>query len=200
MTDRKQSAFARRVAASKAESILVAQQSPFNVLQTQVNKHENTLNSFNSLFLITTGNVTKNTNNILELGSRVDKLEIYTTLSQGKLAGRWSSSGTGYQQEVSIGYGLKLSNSGELSALTSQVADAAVNLVAGTGLLGGGDLTQNRSFSVNFAANGEVSSVKAVRADDSRLSGLAPSTGLFDIDGGDSTVYTGTPILDGGVA
>lgn len=200
MTDRKQSAFARRVAASKAESTLLAQQTPFSTLQTQVNKHENTLNSFNSLFIYTTGNVTKNTNNILELGSRVDKLEIYTTLSQGKLAGRWSSSGTGYQQEVSIGYGLKLSNGGELSALTSQVADAAVNLIAGTGLLGGGDLTQNRSFSVNFAANGEVSSVKAVRADDSRLSGLAPSTGLFDIDGGDSTVYTGTPILDGGVA
>ena len=200
MTDRKQSAFARRVAASKAESTLLAQQTPFSTLQTQVNKHENTLNSFNNLFIYTTGNVTKNTNNILELTSRVDKLEIYTTLSQGKLAGRWSSSGTGYQQEVSIGYGLKLSNGGELSALTSQVADAAVNLVAGTGLLGGGDLTQNRSFSVNFAANGEVSSVKAVRADDSRLSGLAPSTGLFDIDGGDSTVYTGTPILDGGVA
>ena len=200
MTDRKQSAFARRVAASKAESTLLAQQTPFSTLQTQVNKHENTLNSFNNLFIYTTGNVTKNTNNILELTSRVDKLEIYTTLSQGTLAGRWSSSGTGYQQEVSIGYGLKLSNGGELSALTSQVADAAVNLVAGTGLLGGGDLTQNRSFSVNFAANGEVSSVKAVRADDSRLSGLAPSTGLFDIDGGDSTVYTGTPILDGGVA
>ena len=152
------------------------------------------------MFNYTTGNVTKNTNNILELSSRVDKLEIYTTLSQGKLAGRWASSGTGYQQEISIGNGLKLSNNGVLSSNNLQVVGTDTIITAGNGLLGGGDLTQNRSFSVNFAANGEVSSVKAVRADDSRLSGLAPSTGLFDIDGGDSTVYTGTPILDGGVA
>lgn len=200
MTDRKQSAFARRVAASKAESTLLAQQTPFSTLQTQVNKHENTLNSFNSLFIYTTGNVTKNTNSILELTSRVDKLEIYTTVNDGKLVGRWTGSGIGYQQEITLGNGFKLSTNGVLSTNSGVVVDTSTILTAGLGLLGGGDLTTNRSFSVDFAANGEVSSVKAVRADDSRLSGLAPSTGLFDIDGGDSTVYTGTPILDGGVA
>jgi hypothetical protein len=101
---------------------------------------------------------------------------------------------------VSIGYGLKLSNGGVLSAATSQVADATLSITAGNGLLGGGDLTQNRTISVNFAANGEVSSSKAVRADDSRLTGSTTSTGLFDIDGGDSGAYTGNPILDGGGA
>jgi hypothetical protein len=80
------------------------------------------------------------------------------------------------------------------------VADATLSITAGNGLLGGGDLTQNRTISVNFAANGEVSSSKAVRADDSRLTGSTTSTGLFDIDGGDSGTYTGNPILDGGGA
>lgn len=123
-----------------------------------------------------------------------------TNLTQMTLVGRWASAGTGTAQPVTIGTGLKLSTSGVLSTNSLQVVDTGTIITAGNGLLGGGDLTQNRTFSVNFAANGEVSSVKAVRADDSRLSGLAPSTGLFDIDGGDSTVYTGTPILDGGVA
>lgn len=140
---------------------------------------------------------------ILRWNSSTSRFEVANAqkifnLPAARLVGRWFGAGTGSLQEVTIGTGLDLSNTGVLSS-KSLVSDS-LTLTAGTGLTGGGDLTQNRSFSVNFAANGEVSSVKAVRADDSRLSGLAPSTGLFDIDGGDSTVYTGTPILDGGVA
>ena len=198
--DRKQSAVARRLAEQKSALSLAVQEPQLTFLQTQVGKHENTLISLNSYTVYLNQNITKAQDNITDLFTRLGKVETYTTIQQGKLVGRWSSAGTGTLQEVTIGYGLKLSNGGELSTLTSQVADAAITITAGNGLLGGGDLTQNRSLSVNFAANGEVSSSKAVRADDSRLSGLAPSTGLFDIDGGDATVYTGTPILDGGGA
>lgn len=45
----------------------------------------------------------------------------------------------------------------------------ARSIAAGLGLTGGGDLTQNRSFAVDFAASGVVSATKAVRADDKRL-------------------------------
>lgn len=123
-----------------------------------------------------------------------------TSLTQMTLVGRWASAGTGTGQAVTIGNGLKLSNTGELSTNSAQVVDTTTSILTGIGLVGGGNLTQNRTISIDFAANGEVSSTKAVRADDSRLSGSPPSTGLFDIDGGDATVYTGTPILDGGVA
>ena len=198
--DRKQSAVARRLAEQKSALSLAVQEPQLTFLQTQVGKHENTLISLNSYTVYLNQNITKAQDNITDLFTRLGKVETYTTIQQGRLVGRWSSAGTGTLQEVTIGYGLKLSNGGQLSALTSQVADAAITITAGNGLLGGGDLTQNRSLSVNFAANGEVSSSKAVRADDSRLSGLAPSTGLFDIDGGDAGVYTGTPILDGGGA
>jgi uncharacterized coiled-coil protein SlyX len=198
--DRKQSAVARRLAEQKSALSLAVQEPQLTFLQTQVGKHENTLISLNSYTVYLNQNITKAQDNITDLFTRLGKVETYTTVQQGRLVGRWSSAGTGTLQEVTIGYGLKLSNGGELSALTAQIADASIIITAGNGLLGGGDLTQNRSLSVNFAANGEVSSSKAVRADDSRLSGLAPSTGLFDIDGGDAGVYTGTPILDGGGA
>jgi hypothetical protein len=200
MTDKKQSAVARRLADTKVAPLYRAQETQLEELKTQVNKHESTLISLNSYSVALDQSISKDKDNITDLITRTDKLEIYTTLEQGTLAGRWSSSGTGYQQPVSIGYGLKLSNGGVLSAATSQVADATLSITAGNGLLGGGDLTQNRTISVNFAANGEVSSSKAVRADDSRLTGSTTSTGLFDIDGGDSGTYTGNPILDGGGA
>jgi hypothetical protein len=200
MTDKKQSAVARRLADTKVAPLYRAQETQLEELKTQVNKHESTLISLNSYSVALDQSISKDKDNITDLITRTDKLEIYTTLEQGTLAGRWSSSGTGYQQPVSIGYGLKLSNGGVLSAATNQVADATLSITAGNGLLGGGDLTQNRTISVNFAANGEVSSSKAVRADDSRLTGSTTSTGLFDIDGGDSGAYTGNPILDGGGA
>ncbi len=198
--DKKQSAVARRLAEQKSQLSLAVQEPQLTFLQTQVGKHENTLISLNSYTVYLNQNITKAQDNITDLFTRLGKVETYTTVQQGRLVGRWSSAGTGTLQEVTIGNGLKLSTSGVLSSNAAQVVDTSTIITAGNGLLGGGDLTENRSFSVNFAANGEVSSVKAVRADDSRLSGLAPSTGLFDIDGGDAGVYTGTPILDGGGA
>lgn len=168
--DRKQSAVARRLAEQKSALSLAVQEPQLTFLQTQVGKHENTLISLNSYTVYLNQNITKAQDNITDLFTRLGKVETYTTIQQGKLVGRWSSSGTGTLQEVTIGYGLKLSNGGELSALTSQVADAAITITAGNGLLGGGDLTENRSFAVDFATSGTSSSTKAVRADDSRLS------------------------------
>ena len=49
-------------------------------------------------------------------------------------------------------------------------ADSSLNLTAGTGLSGGGDLSASRSFAVDFAASGTTSSTKAVRADDADMS------------------------------
>lgn len=46
----------------------------------------------------------------------------------------------------------------------------ARTITAGLGLTGGGDLSANRAFTVDFAASGASSATKAVRADDSRLS------------------------------
>ena len=198
--DKKQSAVARRLAEQKSALSLAVQEPQLTFLQTQVGKHENTLISLNSYTVYLNQNITKAQDNITDLFTRLGKVETYTTVQQGRLVGRWSSAGTGTLQEVTIGNGLKLATNGVLSSNSAQVVGVDVIITAGNGLLGGGDLSQNRSFSVDFASNGEVSSAKAVRADDSRLSGLAPSTGLFDIDGGDAGVYTGTPILDGGGA
>lgn len=44
-------------------------------------------------------------------------------------------------------------------------------ILPGLGLTGGGDLTADRTLAVDFAANGVTSATKAVRADDTRLSG-----------------------------
>lgn len=52
----------------------------------------------------------------------------------------------------------------------AQYALGITTISAGTGLLGGGDLSANRTLSVDFAASGTTSTTKAVRADDSRLS------------------------------
>lgn len=49
-------------------------------------------------------------------------------------------------------------------------ADVNTLMSAGTGLTGGGDLSASRTFAVDFVASGTVSSTKAVRADDARLS------------------------------
>jgi hypothetical protein len=50
------------------------------------------------------------------------------------------------------------------------IVPTSLTLTAGTGLTGGGDLTANRTFTVDFATSGASSSTQAVRADDSRLS------------------------------
>jgi len=102
--------------------------------------------------------------------SHTHTLSGLTPLNQMTLVGRWASAGSGNAQEVTIGNGLKLSNTGILSTNNLEVASTSITLTAGTGLTGGGDLSTNRSFAVDFAASGTSSSTKAVRADDSRLS------------------------------
>lgn len=62
------------------------------------------------------------------------------------------------------------------AALDAKVPTART-LTAGTGLTGGGDLSADRSFAVDFAASGSTSSTKAVRADDSRLTDSRTPTG-----------------------
>lgn len=61
-------------------------------------------------------------------------------------------------------------NTGTGKLEVNNVASDTTTLTAGTGLTGGGDLTANRTFTVDFAASGVSSATKAVRADDSRLS------------------------------
>lgn len=102
--------------------------------------------------------------------SHTHTLSGLTPLNQMTLVGRWASAGSGNAQEVTIGNGLKLSNTGILTTNLLEVASTSITLTAGTGLTGGGDLSTNRSFAVDFAASGTSSSTKAVRADDSRLS------------------------------
>jgi hypothetical protein len=112
-------------------------------------------------------------NNILKWDSadsrweNVDGSKLFD-LPQTRLVGRWASAGNGVLQEVTIGSGIKLSNTGILS--TDGVTFETRLLNAGTGLTGGGDLSTDRTLSVDFASSGTSSSTKAVRADDSRLS------------------------------
>lgn len=89
-----------------------------------------------------------------------------------RLLGRGTST-VGSVQEITVGNGLKLSG-GSLSVLgaspTADLVDELRTLSTGLGLTGGGDLSADRTFAVDFAASGVSSSTKAVRADDSRLS------------------------------
>jgi hypothetical protein len=79
------------------------------------------------------------------------------------------------------------------SQVTSLVSDLAGKVpttrtvTAGTGLTGGGDLSANRSFAVDFAASGVATAGKACEATDSRLSNSRAPTGAA---GGDLTGST----------
>ena len=89
---------------------------------------------------------------------------------------------------VTLGTNLQI-NAGELQ-ITS-LASETLSLTAGTGLTGGGDLTTNRSFAIDFATSGTSSATQAVRADDSRLSDSRTPTAhthaLADIQQGGAT-------------
>ena len=62
-------------------------------------------------------------------------------------------------------------------------------VITGLGLTGGGDLSANRTLAVDFAASGDSSATKAVRADDIRLTG-----GAVPLQGGPrSGYYLGQP-------
>ena len=89
-------------------------------------------------------------------------------VASGRLLGRRSGS-AGNAEEITLGTGLKMSSTGQLTANLLQVAGADVQVIAGTGLVGGGDLTADRSLAVDFAPSGLSVPLKAVRADDPRL-------------------------------
>jgi hypothetical protein len=85
------------------------------------------------------------------------------------LVGRSGSSGTGSPELIGLAAALTINGSKELD-LAAAVVAAATTVTAGTGLTGGGDLSANRTFTLDFATSGASSTTKAVRADDSRLS------------------------------
>lgn len=87
-----------------------------------------------------------------------------------------SNTGNGVTQEVKLSAQFVWGTAGgkpQLSIATTSDAtkvDTSTTLTAGVGLTGGGDLTTSRSFAVDFATSGTVSTTKVVRADDARLS------------------------------
>lgn len=107
-----------------------------------------------------------------------------------KLIGR-GVSGIGPVGDITVTTPLKLSGSTLtlLGAGTDAVVPETRSITAGTGLTGGGDLSANRSVSVDFATSGTSSATKAVRADDSRLSD-ARTPIAHSHDGADITTGT----------
>lgn len=84
-----------------------------------------------------------------------------------RLLGRRSGS-SGDAETITTGRGLKIDSTGQL--VTSEVVvEAERSITAGTGLVGGGDLSADRSLAVDFAPAGTAVADKAVRADDPRL-------------------------------
>ena len=105
------------------------------------------------------------------------------------LIGRQAAT-AGSAEAITLGSGLSIDGSKQLT-ITASYAQQSVTMSAGTGLTGGGDLSANRSFAVDFATSGTTSNTKAVRADDSRLSDSRTPTAhthaLADIQQGGAT-------------
>jgi len=105
------------------------------------------------------------------------------------LIGRHAAT-AGSAEAITLGSGLSIDGSKQLT-ITASYAQQSVTMSAGTGLTGGGDLSANRSFAVDFATSGTTSNTKAVRADDSRLSDSRTPTAhthaLADIQQGGAT-------------
>jgi hypothetical protein len=104
-----------------------------------------------------------------------------------RMLGRRSGS-SGAAEPIAMGRGLKIDSTGTL--VTSEVVvDTERSIVAGTGLVGGGDLSADRSLAVDFAPGGVAVADKAVRADDPRLAvaSRAITAGLGLTGGGDLT-------------
>jgi uncharacterized coiled-coil protein SlyX len=73
--DRKQSAVARRLAEAKTTPLFLAQQAELQAIEIQVGKHENTLTSFNGLFIYIQEKVQKNQDNISSIFVRLADVE-----------------------------------------------------------------------------------------------------------------------------
>lgn len=97
------------------------------------------------------------------------------TVEDSSLLGR-SNTGNGVAQEIKLSAQFVWGTAGSkplLSIATTSDAtkvDTSTQVNSGLGLTGGGDLTTSRTLAVDFATSGTVSSTKAVRADDARLS------------------------------
>jgi hypothetical protein len=97
-------------------------------------------------------------------------------VESSSLIGRQPGGVEGTAQEIKLSTQFVWGTAGgkpQLSIATvsdANKADVSTLMSAGTGLTGGGDLSASRTFAVDFVASGTVSSTKAVRADDARLS------------------------------
>lgn len=97
-------------------------------------------------------------------------------VGSSSLIGRQPGGVEGTAQEIKLSTQFVWGTAGgkpQLSIATvsdANKADVSTLMSAGTGLTGGGDLSASRTFAVDFVASGTVSSTKAVRADDARLS------------------------------
>jgi hypothetical protein len=96
------------------------------------------------------------------------------TFPTDSLVGR-ADAGSGVCRDIRVGNGLEIDTQVDppqlnATAQLSQYVQQTRNVSASTGLTGGGDLSSDRSFAVDFAASGVSSATQAVRADDSRLS------------------------------
>jgi len=132
------------------------------------------------------------------------------TFPTDSLVGR-ADAGSGVCRDIRVGNGLEIDTQVDppqlnATAQLSQYVQQTRNVSASTGLTGGGDLSSDRSFAVDFAASGVSSATQAVRADDSRLSDArTPTThghtagevsGLSNVaTSGDYTDLSNTPTV-----
>jgi len=109
--------------------------------------------------------------------------KIQQTSAARRLIGRHEST-AGTVSEISLGTGLKFSGS---SIVTDAVVSDATQVVAGTGLSGGGALTGNVTLSANFGTAGGT----VCQGNDSRLSDARTPTshthGVGDLTAGSAT-------------
>jgi len=89
-------------------------------------------------------------------------------IASGRLLGNASGT-TASPSSLTVLSPLVLNTANNRLEIQNSVSDT-LTLTAGTGLTGGGDLTANRTFTVDFATSGAATAGKAVEATDSRLS------------------------------
>lgn len=75
------------------------------------------------------------------------------------------------------------------AATAASSALSSRQVIAGTGLTGGGTLAADRTLAVDFASSGTSSATKAVRADDSRLSSASSASRGFAVPSGSLDVW-----------
>lgn len=117
---------------------------------------------------ITTQKVASLAISTAKLADNAVTFEKFRTTKGPAVIGREENT-TGNVTDLTLGTGLSVSGGVISVVIPNNVVDSR-QISAGTGLTGGGDLSADRSFALDFAADGTTSTTKAVRADDSRLS------------------------------